>query len=65
MAWRLPVIQARGKEFYVDLRLKELRAVKNPHERIDMGDLSDAEIHLIVLIVEAIDDGKHKSRKSS
>jgi hypothetical protein len=31
---RLPTITIDGREWFIDGRLKELRAVDNPHERI-------------------------------
>ena len=32
---RLPIITIGKKHYYVDLRLRQLRNVKNPHEFID------------------------------
>jgi hypothetical protein len=31
---KLPVVTINGREYYVDERLRELRAVNNPHDRI-------------------------------
>jgi hypothetical protein len=33
---RLPVVNIDGREYFVDERLHELRAVNNPHERLDL-----------------------------
>ncbi len=33
---RLPIVTIKGKRYFVDERLKELRNVTNPHERVDL-----------------------------
>lgn len=37
---RLPTVEHRKKKWFVDARLMELRNVKNPHERIEIRDVS-------------------------
>ncbi len=34
--WRLPVLEIDGDLYFVDLRLRELRAVNNPDKRINL-----------------------------
>jgi len=33
---RLPIVQVDGREYFTDLRLRELRAADDPHTRIDL-----------------------------
>jgi len=39
MARILPIVVYKGKKFFVDERLRQLRNVLNPHEFIDFLDL--------------------------
>lgn len=41
MPRRLPIVMYRGKEFYVDERLGQIRAVDNPHEFYDIAVLKE------------------------
>jgi hypothetical protein len=34
---RLPVVSLGGEEYFLDLRLSQLRKVSNPHEFIDLS----------------------------
>lgn len=36
---KLPVVTFLGKEYYVDAKLQEFRAVDNPHDRIPLKDI--------------------------
>jgi len=36
----LPTLEVNGRLYFVDLRLRELRAVDNPHMRIDLRTLA-------------------------
>ena len=38
MVRKLPVVRFRGKRWFFDARLSELRNVKNPHEWIDLDE---------------------------
>jgi len=39
MPRRLPVVRVGGVEYFLDLRFKQLRAVRNPHDFINLdGD---------------------------
>ena len=38
MPVRLPVVQFEGKRYYLDLRLRQLRNVENPHDYVDYAD---------------------------
>lgn len=33
---RLPIVVINGRRYFVDVRLREYRAVDNPHDRIPM-----------------------------
>ena len=52
---RLPVVISDGKEYFVDERLHEYRAVENPHDRIDMDEM-------IVLVEMQRGDAQHPTR---
>jgi hypothetical protein len=36
-ARRLPIVVINGRRYFADVRLREYRAVDNPHDRIPMG----------------------------
>lgn len=38
VARRLPIVTIKGREYFVDERLQEYRAVDNPHIRIPFGE---------------------------
>lgn len=40
---RLPVISWRGRRYFVDRRLGELRNVDNPHDRLDLDEWKSGE----------------------
>jgi hypothetical protein len=44
MVRRLPVVSFKGKRWFLDERLKELRNVENPHEWVDLGELDLKEL---------------------
>ena len=35
---RLPIVPHKGKQYYFDERLRQLRNVNNPHDYIDLND---------------------------
>jgi len=47
----LPKVEIRGKPYYRDDRLREFRAVDNPHDRIPFADLSQSERQTIDLLL--------------
>ena len=40
----LPVVDYNGKKYYLDQNLYQLRNVDNPHDYVDMDDLSLGEL---------------------
>ena len=60
---RLPTTKFRGKEWFIDERLREIRDVDNPHERVSFDEWStekaDREIALDDLVHDVM------SRKAS
>lgn len=42
---RLPITTIAGRQYYIDRRLKEYRAVNNPHDRITFDDYNDRLNH--------------------
>jgi len=40
---RLPTTTINGKEYFIDMRLREYRAVDNPHDSIPLGDFAEDE----------------------
>ncbi len=39
MARALPIVSSGGKRWFLDMRLRELRNVKNPHEWVDFSEV--------------------------
>jgi len=40
---RLPVVRISGVEYFLDMRLRQLRQVNNPHEYIDLDSDEPAD----------------------
>jgi len=45
---KLPTIRLRRKTYFVDNRLKEIRNVKNPHDRISFAEGLEIMSHELV-----------------
>ena len=43
MPRRLPIVEIDGKPYFQDDRLKEFRAVDNPHDRITFDDYDERD----------------------
>lgn len=43
MPRRLPVVRISGVEYFLDMRLKQLRRVDNPHDYIDLDSDEPAD----------------------
>jgi len=44
----LPIVEWRGKLYYFDYRLKQLRSVSNPHNFISLTDIQCEMIALLI-----------------
>ena len=47
MVRSLPIVSFRGKRWFLDMRLKELRNVDNPHEWVDFGEVDLRELVVV------------------
>ena len=49
----LPKVRLRGRIFYVDTRIQELRNVSNPHDHFSMRQLNNSEVQKVNKVLEA------------
>ena len=50
MVRALPIVYMGGKKYYRDDRLREFRAVDNPHDRITFEEIRQAYLELISIM---------------
>jgi len=56
MARELPKLTIRGKTYYVDERLMQLRNVKNPHDYIDFWD--NVQMRMLIMLARFLESEK-------
>ena len=47
MVRRLPVVEYKGKRYFLDDRLRQIRNVDNPHDYVDSQDIDQSKIKLV------------------
>jgi len=47
MVRRLPVVEYKGKRYFLDDRLKQIRNVDNPHDFADFEELDQSKIKVV------------------
>jgi hypothetical protein len=61
MATRLPVVELKGKRYFRDDRIKEIRHVTNPHDSIKFDDM---DIHDLRELFKEEIHGQGKTMKA-
>jgi len=47
MVRRLPVVEYKGKRYFLDDRLRQIRNVDNPHDYVDAQDVDQSKVKLV------------------